>query len=217
MIYEESFYNFENHNNYVKHKRNPLRGKPGCYYVLHFKSKFIYIGSTQSLGDRIHKTFSSLKCNRHKNINLQTLYDEDNKIEIFIQPTNTIEEAQVLEQELVTKYKESGFLCNIATDDVILTALNRKLSDKHKEILINNNKTRIVSKSTRNKMANSQKQFLNTEKGKLLFQEKMEKVSRKITIEGKEYKSISEASRKLSIPYTSLVKKYGIQPRRKDT
>lgn len=216
MLHEEPFYNVKDQPNYIKHKQNPLRGQPGCYYVLHINSKFIYIGSSQSLGDRIHKTMSSLKCNRHKNINLQKLYNENNKIELFVQPTKTIEEAQYLEQELVTKYKNSGFLCNIATDDVLKTKLNCKLSKSHREKLLNSNINREVTNTMRDNMSNAQKQFLKTEQGKLLFKKKIDKISRKINIDGKDYNSISDASRNLSIPYTSLVRKYGIQPRRKD-
>lgn len=217
MLHDEPFYNIKDQQNYIKHRRNPLRGQPGCYYVLHLNSKFIYIGSSQSLGDRIHKTISALKCNRHKNINLQNLYNENNKIEIFIQPTNTVEEAQCLEQELVSKYKDSGFLCNIATDNVILTRKNCKLSDKHKNILLKASLGKLRTKETKENMSNAQKQFLSTDYGKLLFQKKIDKISRKIIINGKEYNSISDASRQLNIPYTSLVRKYGILPRRKDS
>lgn len=216
MLHDEPFYNIKDQQDYIKHRRNPLRGRPGCYYVLHLNSKFIYIGSTQSLGDRIHKTMSSLKCNRHKNINLQKLYNENNKIELFVQPTKSIEDAQKLEQDLVTKYKDSGFLCNIAIDNVLLTRFNRPLSEEHKQKLLLANINRIFTDDIRKKMSDSQKKFYKTKKGQLLIKKKSKKLSRKININNKDYNSISEASRKLNIPYTSLVRKYGIQPRRRD-
>lgn len=216
MLHDEPFYNIKDQQDYVKHRRNPLRGRPGCYYILHINSKFIYIGSTKSLGDRIHGHMTALKYNNHKNKNLQNLYNEDKKINIFVQPTQTIEEAQYLEQELVTKYKDSGFLCNIATDNVLLTGLNRKLSDQHKNILLKASLGKSRTKEAKINMSNAQKLFLNTEKGKLLFQQKIDKISRKIIIDGKEYNSISHASRELNIPYTSLVRKYGIQPRQRN-
>ena len=216
MLHDNILNQFKEHSTYIKYRQNPLRGQPGCYYILHLNSKFMYIGSTKSLGDRIHGHMTALKYNKHKNKNLQNLYKEDNKINIFVQPTKTLEEAQHLEQELVTKYKNSGFLCNIATDDVLLTGLNRKLTEHHKQILLKASLGKLRSEEAKINMSNAQKQFLNTEQGKLLFQQKIDKISRKITIDGKEYNSISDASRQLNIPYTSLVRKYGIQPRRKD-
>lgn len=189
---------------------NPLSNKPGCYCVQHNNTGNVYVGSTKNLAKRISQTTSSLRKNTHKNKNLQQLYNKDPEINFFIKLTETVEKAQEEEQQAVDKLKDSDNLCNVAVKDVVLTRLGAKLSEEHKDILMSSNINRKVSEETRRRQSESQKVFINTPEGKELLRQKIEKLSRKISIGGVEYPSISEASRQLGIKYTTLVRKYNL-------
>ena len=192
---------------------NELSKIPGCYCVEHVASGKVYTGSTGNLAKRISTTTSSLNKNMHKNVNLQKLYNENKELKFYVAPTKDVDMAGKLEQSVVDALKNTDLLCNVAVINVLKTAQGRVLSDKHKEILRKSNMNRIVSDETRKRQSEAKLQFDKTEAGRILAEKKVSAIERKVEIEGTQYKSISEASRQLKIPYTSLVKKYNIKPK----
>lgn len=193
--------------------KNPLSKIPGCYCVEHVASGKVYTGSTGNLAKRISTTTSALNKNVHKNINLQKLYNNDKELKFYAATADDVHMAGIFEQSVVDTLKNTDFLCNIAVVNVLKTAEGRVLSEHHKQILRNSNLNRVVSDETRKKQSESKLKFDESEAGKIIKEKMLNATRRQVTIEGNQYKSISEASRELKIPYTTLVRKYDIKPR----
>jgi predicted transcriptional regulator len=106
--------------------------------------------------------------------------------------------------------KDSGVLCNIAVDNVEKTRSGAKLTEVHIALLRKSNIGKKLSEESIKKMSEAQKTYSLTDEGRARIARNRELRSRKVSIEGIDYSSISEASRLLKIPYTSLVRRYGL-------
>lgn len=115
--------------------RHEFISQPGCYAVIIKVSGKIYVGSTSNLVARINTNISSLKYNQHGNRELQEAYNADPNIEVLVCPTNTVEEAQRLEQATVDKFLPTGNLTNRGVIDVTRPALGLPMSDENKQRL----------------------------------------------------------------------------------
>lgn len=209
------------HNTKIGSAKNPLRTQSGCYCIEHTSSGKVYIGSTESLADRTGKNISALKYGRHKNKQLQSLYDLDPDIKIYIQPTNDVLAAQNLEQTTVDALKNSELLCNVAVNDVTKTRLGvkvpkeivekivaantgRKASEETKRKLSESRKGVILTEEHKKKLSEIHKNRLSTEEGKISHARGIDKLKHKVVCDGVEYESKSEAARQLGVDITTI-------------
>lgn len=203
--------NLEKHIPSTKHGiKNPLFGISGSYVVIDSKTSMTYIGSTANLAKRISQTTSSLRRGYHKNKRLQETYNSGADLHYFVIRTSDLRSAVAIEQNLVNELKDSGVLCNIAVDNVEKTRSGAKLTEAHIALLRESNIGKKRSEESIKKMSEAQKAYSLTDEGRARIARNRELHSRKVSIEGIDYSSISEASRLLKIPYTSLVRRYGL-------
>ncbi len=206
----------------AKGKINPLSRKAGCYVIKHKKSGCIYVGSTINIPARITSNLSTLRNGKHKNKNLQALYKESPNVTVYVRVVDSIIDAQKLEQHIVTSYKDSGLLCNIAVQDVLLTRKGALLTKEHKDILLESSLGQKRSKATRKRMSDSHKGItltathkrklsklhkkrLSTEEGKAAHARGINKLKHPVVCEGLEYESKSEAARILNVNTTTIM------------
>jgi predicted GIY-YIG superfamily endonuclease len=171
---------------------NLLTGKPGAYCITHVETGKVYIGSTGNLATRVSGNLGALKRNKHKNNNLQKVFNDDSTVEVLVKPTATLTDAVALEQQLVNEFKDTKYLCNIGITDVARPQLGvegQTRTTKHKEQI--SEKNRLYAK---------------TPEGRQHILERTEKRSRKVIIDGITYPSQNEAARVLGIAYQSVRK-----------
>lgn len=195
----------------MRNSPNPLTNQPGCYLVEHVATGNVYVGSSVDLAGRITGNLNSLKNGKHKNKNLQTLFNKDSTVEVYYQSTETEEQARSLEQETVNKLLPAGKLCNIAVVDVTRTRVGVSLSPETIQKITISNTGKKRTDVARKNMSDAQKAYINTEEGRQRLSYMVGKISKSVTIDGITYPSISEASRSLGIPYTTLVRKYKLK------
>ena len=193
--------------NHKPHLGNPLKNLPATYLIIHSDTKKAYIGSTNDLSRRSGENLRDLKNNCHKNKPLQEAYNKNNGVCICFHPCESVEKAQQLEQYLVTELNKDDLIFNVAVLDTKITAKGRKLSETHKEILKQSNRVREISDLTKQRMSEAQKNFNKTEEGQRLLLERIKSKSKPVTINEVEYPSVSEASRQLNIPWSTLSKR----------
>lgn len=201
---DDELFKIYKHNKQFSGKKNPLKGLPACYLILHLDTDKAYVGSTNDLSRRCNENLKDLRNNEHKNSNLQIEYNKSPNIAIVYHPCQNVTEAQFIEQKIVDELDQKNLVFNIATNDVLLTRKGCKLSEEHKEALRKSNENRIVTEESKQKMSESQKRFFNTEEGKLRVKEIQKLHGKLTTIDGVTYPSVNEASKVLGIPYTTL-------------
>ena len=89
---------------------------PGAYALVHDSSQKAYVGSTENIYARVNKHKNDLLNNRHKNRNLQEAFNADPSFTLFVQKTDTVEEAIDKEQKLLDVLLPGGKLLNISPD-----------------------------------------------------------------------------------------------------
>ena len=87
---------------------------PGAYALVHDSSQKAYVGSTENIYARVNKHKNDLLNNRHKNRNLQAAFNSDPSFTLFVQKTDTVEEATAKEQKLLDTLLPEGRLLNIS-------------------------------------------------------------------------------------------------------
>jgi hypothetical protein len=127
-----------------------------------------------------------------------------------IQEMQSEEEARNLEQTMVNTLLPTGKLLNVAVEDVTKTSLGLKRSVEIREKMSESQTGRKFTNEAKKNMSDAQKRYLSTPEGQARFSNIINKISKTVTIDGNTYSSISEASRILGIPYTSLVRKYNL-------
>ncbi len=205
-----------------KPPKNTFSHKPGCYVIEHVATGKKYVGSSVNLSGRINGNLNYLEHGKHKNKNLQEAFNNDPKVEVFVKPTKTEEEARQLEQQIVDELLPSGNLCNIAVVDVTKTRVGVLLTDKHKSALLEGSLGKTRSPESRKRMSESHlgkklpeehkhklsevhKQRLSTPEGKESHAKGIEKISHAVMIDGIEYPSKSEAARILDLHVTTVM------------
>lgn len=179
-------------------KPNDISKSPGAYCITNVATGNVYIGSTGTLGCRVSGNESCLRRGVHRNPNLQKAYDESAEIEFLLLPTTTVEEARILEQQLVDEFKDSGHLCNIGITDVSRPAFRRIVSDQTKQLMSKNRYGIVPDDATKELMSATHKDYYNSERSQAHRKVLFEKISKKVTVNGVEYPSISEAARQLN-------------------
>lgn len=89
---------------------------PGAYALVHDSSQKAYVGSTENIYARVNSHKNDLLNNRHKNRNLQEAFNADPSFTLFVQKTDTVEEAIDKEQKLLDVLLPGGKLLNISPD-----------------------------------------------------------------------------------------------------
>lgn len=197
----------------VQGKRNHLTNTPAVYCLTSEETGEVYIGSTSNFPHRIASHYSKLGANEHTNRKLQDIYNADGGIQILVRPTATHQEAQTLEQCLVDEMLPTGQLCNVAVLDVTKPSLGVfiPISDAHKQAISNANKNKVMSSETKERISNVKKAFYQTEEGRKVADAVIAAKSIPITIDGKDYRSVREASRQIGVHPRTLAQ-YKPQP-----
>lgn len=113
---------------YPKYSRN--HQVAGVYKIEHKATGGFYIGSSKDLGSRKSTNSSSLRIGKHKNSNLQALYEIDASIDFKVLAiTDTGAEALEQEQKFISKHWGDALLLNVA-DDVYASFRGKVHSDE---------------------------------------------------------------------------------------
>lgn len=164
--------------------------KPACYLIENINDGTTYVGSTKDIADRVRKHRYMLINGNHSNKKLQEHFDEATDKEVFIvyaaiYPNK--EEAVEREQLILDEGYGHPCLLNIAYDarNPFSGTDKRLISDKLK---LHNSQPHIREKTA----ARTRELWKNdTIRNKILS-----KIGEKITVDGVEYLSVREASRK---------------------
>lgn len=205
-----------------KPEKNPLSKQPGCYVITHVESEKHYVGSSVNLAGRISSNLTTLKDNKHKNKNLQQLFNENPNVEVVVKQTQTVEEARQLEQETVDKLLPLGKLCNIGVIDVTRARFGLPVSEdtrrrtadairgqkRSEESRIRMREAqlgKILSEEQKQKLSVIHKERLSSEEGKAAHSRGIEKRKHPVVCDGVNFSSVSEAARELKVDVTTIM------------
>lgn len=199
-----------------KPRSDKLTGKSGAYVIDIEVSGKLYVGSSGELAHRVSTNLNKLKHNKHHNEELQTAYNNNPDATVWVRVTDTVEQAQQLEQELVDKFLPTGNLTNRAIEDVTRPRLGMSMSEEHKKKIIDVNRGRNVSEETRLKLRDAllnkpkseehvqnlttaQRKRFATEEGKAAHALTREKIKKPVECAGVIYPSRNEAAKALGV------------------
>lgn len=177
----------------------------GTYLIRELNTGKLYIGSSGRVYKRISRHKEFIVSRKHDNSNFNDLLKTTNikDYELIVFFTSNREEAYLLEQYFVDKYKDTGYLLNIA-NDVKLARLGAKNTTEHNRILSECSKNRVYTDKDRTKISNIRKTNLKSiEQFKKILDAKKVKVS----VNGVEYESITEAGIKSPYSESSIRRK----------
>lgn len=175
---------------FIKPHRTKWQGKVcAAYMMIHVHSGKIYVGSTKDIQQRKKDHEKFLALGTHENSNVQEAYNVDPHFEYFTVLTHTREEAYTYEQQMLDDYKDTDLLLNKALDARdAFKHVKRGIPPERLELFIRLTKERNAAK-----------------KGKPIPAETLERMriaqlknSKAVSINGVEYSSMKEASRKLN-------------------
>lgn len=211
----------------------PLRGThshPAAYALIHTTSGQVYVGSTKDLYKRISQHRTALRASSHKNRNLQEAYDRDPRFNLTYKATETPEEALDVEQELITNLMSTGKLLN-RSPDARLANKGVALSEEAKEAIRQRTQEQFSSQEARRrhselsrdkwqdpeyrakqmgkpKSVQTRETISTIMKDKWKDPEYRKKMSggraKPVVIDGIRYPSLTEASKQLQTPVTTL-------------
>jgi group I intron endonuclease len=86
----------------------------GVYTLTDSRTGKFYVGSTSDIAKRAHRHFKELRENRHHCIPFQKLWNSG-KVNLVLSefPTETREEAYLLEQDIIDRHQDSQLLLNV--------------------------------------------------------------------------------------------------------
>lgn len=191
---------------------------PAFYVISHVKSQSFYMGSTGNMGKRKHHHACTLVNNKHHNRRLQELYASDPSFYIDIYKFNSLEIAREIEQRYITHYLGNPLCCNISVDachptrgrplsqenkNGISSALtNRKMNDEWRKKLSNAKLGTTQSEGTKSKRIQSLKEAaLNNPWQRKAAEASALLRSKKVSIKGIIYNSITSAKNELGLHY----------------
>ncbi len=129
---------------------------PGAYALVHDSSQKAYVGSTENIYARVNSHKNDLLNNRHKNRNLQEAFNADPSFTLFVQKTDTVEEAIDKEQKLLDVLLPGGKLLNISPDARVPCKGVVK-TDEQKQLLSEITKKQFSSQEARQKQSEAAK------------------------------------------------------------
>ncbi|MDD2819447.1 MAG: NUMOD3 domain-containing DNA-binding protein [Candidatus Nanopelagicales bacterium] len=128
----------------------------GAYLLIDVKTGKFYVGSSGDIEARIKRHLFDLNKNQHHCHGLQKLWWENKALSRSYIPTNTREDAYVVEAELLDRYKDSDLLLNIG--------LGVKGGDN---LTRNINREKIIAKITES--VRSRMSYMSATERKILF------------------------------------------------
>ncbi len=189
-----------------------------AYCIFHIDSGYGYAGSTGHLGKRLNTHRTMLNTNNHDNANIQNAFNSSDKqlFDILIFFTKDREEAYEIEQILINILKDNNCAFNNSSDARV-GLRSKSWTDEERKILSKRMSERIVSNETRKKLsiACKNKLFSDETRKKMSISASSEnrkkrmidlaiKSRKRISVNGTEYESITEASKKLNIRHNTL-------------
>ncbi|MDH2154219.1 GIY-YIG nuclease family protein [Stenotrophomonas sp. GD03657] len=113
-----------------RNKRNPVKGYPGAYKVVHTLTGTYYIGSTGNLGLRWNSHRHELQNGRHLNPKLQSVFTTIDDYEFHYFQTDTLAEAREMEAVWI-RVHASDPLCVNYTGTPPPETTRKKISAAH--------------------------------------------------------------------------------------
>lgn len=168
------------------------KDQSAAYIIREMCSGNVYVGSSEKVYTRVCKHKWHIQRKQHDNSKFTELLQQTHikNFDLIVIFTDTREEAYDLEQYFVNMYKDTGLLINIA-NDVRFAMRGRVLTDEHREKIREANTGKIMSDEARQKIALSRKQSV---KAITQLQEMLNRKKRRISVNGVEYESLTQAS-----------------------
>lgn len=175
-----------------------VESMPGCYRITNNATGHFYIGSSTSPQNRLTHHRNALDGEYHKNKKFQTVFVGWEHITIEIFDTDTVEEARILEQQMLDQFVGTPLCCNQATSvsdpgEGVITLEMRQYSISRAQA---HNRGRKYSDTHRKNMSLAHKGSTRSEETKAAIS--LSK-SRAVEIDGIRYSSVAEASATLGI------------------
>lgn len=161
----------------------------GVYTITHPKSGLFYIGSTGNYLQRKWHHENRLRHNIHRNHKLQIAFNQDPCLTWDFNECSTVEEARLLERQLIQGNAHSMDIAN----HQFVCGHSEETKLKMSKALIGT----VHSDATREKMSVTRTGQTKTQEW---HNQIMESVRKKVSINGVEYESMTEASRQLGVP-----------------
>lgn len=176
---------------------------PGCYRLTNNATGHFYIGSTASFKDRLKHHRIALTGERHRNKKFQTVFVGWDHITIEIFDTDTIEEARILEQQMLDQFIGTPLCCNQATSttDPTKGVITPEMMRANAAKVIAFNTGRSFSEAHRKKMSLAHTGKIKTEETKAAISLSKSKA---VEIDGVRYPSVAIAAEKLGISHWTI-------------
>ncbi len=162
----------------------------GVYLIFHLESQKAYVGSHSDLFNRRCEHLSQLRRNIHPVKKLQELFNIDDKIIIYFMPTNTREEAYDIEQHMLDKFHTLDNKYILNTSPTARTTLGS-----------------IRSPESRERYRLSKLGIPKSPEHAAKIRERNMLKAKRISIDGVEYESIHDASRKTGLHRPTIKKR----------
>src|SRR5574343_351783 len=85
----------------------------GAYLITDFWTKKFYVGSSRNVKKRFQGHIAQLQRGKHHNSELQSLWWKTKGFSLTVFPTETREDAYLLEQDIINRHLESPLMVNI--------------------------------------------------------------------------------------------------------
>ena len=85
----------------------------GAYLITDFWTKKFYVGSSSNVKKRYQQHLTQLQLGKHHNSELQSLWKTTKGFSLTVYPTETREDAYLLEQDIINRHLNSPLMVNI--------------------------------------------------------------------------------------------------------
>lgn len=85
----------------------------GTYLIVDRGTKKFYVGSSSNIKRRFQRHISNLKHGKHHNSELQSLWEKTRGFSLTIFPTETRDDAYMLEQDIINRHINSPLMVNV--------------------------------------------------------------------------------------------------------
>lgn len=205
-----------------------LLAEPSVYLLIVNPGEKIYVGSSIKAKSRVGQHISDLRSNRHANNNLQSAYNAAKEIIVVVKKVPDRQTALAVEKQTIDLLvnEQSDKILNICIDDVLtrkgtkrteeeLAKFSEKMrghtvtEETRKKIGIRN-KGKHPSEEVRRKMSDSHTGIPLSEEHKDRLFEVNEYRATPVVIDGKEYRSITNAHQQLGGGIKTIYKRAGL-------
>lgn len=153
----------------------------GVYTITHLDTGMFYIGSTGNYLHRRNSHMYNLRHNKHHVVKLQNAFNVNDRVIWNIIPVATLEESRILERKMLSEQKDNKLLCNKR-----MIGLRKVRVAKTKPTT-----RRVWSDVVKAKMSATR---TGMSKSAAWVDKIMNSVRRVVSVEGVEYRSMTEAA-----------------------